>query len=1081
MSTSSLSFDILGQISPILAWVEGDYGSRLPATWTTETVPFAKRERSWLLSELPTYSYDNVDDIVTGTRADHRDGDPARLRPPRGPRRPSLSPPHDYDLLQGYRHLYYHFFTWNGTELCIRENRMEELHELALRIPTGHVVRHGHARAVTEGVMSFSKALDLPELITLLPSNSFGLRSVVRRGLSESHLHLKGVISAEEDWADTLLKPPSARSIRSRSSEERRLRVLNLFAGRLLALAVWLSLLEPDEEMSVKPKKLLQSLDRIYFARSEYEEHFATKSLDEALASAVSGQRGRSGDGYGADLSDAGAEEARRRKDGPADAESWTRLLINRRSPDHEQYRFLLRWISPAAYRFFHAENRDRLSGSPEDLRERVRFVQQLHLAAHIRLVELTPKEAVDERRGSKGDSMKTRFRDPHRHFLHEALFRYMVCRTHHWQLATQHGRTTGLRYFKEHYDSNQRWPTGLTDQQEAELVFERLQQWRGLRVLEGRVSPPRRPHEIASWILAHARQKEHRIEKFGVVIHFKKEDEAKDDKTFSRRFPSPIPRVRWGRRRRLIRAEGMRLYRILQQPTPVVPFIVGIDACNLELATPPEVFAPLFRFLRQLPIHLAKDTWHYTSYFEIDPVIRAMVENRRLGMTYHVGEDFRHLLSGLRAISEVVEFLAPKPGDRLGHGTALALDPRDWLEHNGYQAVVPKLEWLDTLVWVHHFLGPGDDLVGELNIEDRIQRRSWEIYGHAIAAKYDPLRLGFRDRRSRRQEAGERLDADPSSMSDRLDWNWSPLTLWDAWTLRQLDPYSINLRALVAGELRMRPLSSPCEEERRWHQIQEWVLRDARTTIGSRNAYLLLALYWMSSDVRREGNEIVVIDMARDRTKWLELCRRVEEKMKRKIHEQELVVEVNPSSNRMIGPMDRYGQHHVFNLTLDEEKRLKREVRVSVNTDNPAVCNTTLAHEYYLLGEILIREGVPEAEVIRWLEWLRQNGEDYNFVRRLKRSDDDPSMKKILDWLADIRPTVREARTRHAKLEAFWQWLESTRLRSRGFSRQTLETTDFEALERLVALEARLRELRRSIDRRGEDPGNSSSADSAR
>lgn len=1043
MTRSQLSFDILGQVSPILAWVEGDHGSRLPATWTTATVPFDKRERSWLLRELPTYSHDNVDDIVTGTRADHRLGDPARLRRPHGLRRPSLSPPRDYDLLQGYRRLYNHFFTWNGTELCIRENRMEELHELALRFPTGHVVRHGHARAVSEGVMSFGTALGLPELITLLPSNSFGLRSVVRRGMSESHLHLRGVISAEEDWADTLLKPPSARSIRSKSSEERRLRVLNLFAGRLLALAVWLSLLEPEEEHSVEPKVLLKLLDSIYFARSEYEEHFATKSLDEALAGAVYGHR-RAPDGW---------NDLDRRDDEEREREWWSTLLINRRSRYHEKYRFLLRWIAPAAYRSLQVESPRRLSGTPEDLRERARFVQQLHLAAHLRLVELTPKEQVDDRRRPEGEETTTRFRDPHRHFLHEALFRYMVCRTHHWQLATQHGKTTGLRYFKEHFDSRQRRPTGLTDQQEAELVFERLQQWRGLRVLEGRVSPPQHPRAVAPWILAYARQEEKRIEKFGLVVHFKKEEESKDERTFSRSYTSPIPRVRWGRRRRLIREEGMRLYRLLQQPTPVVPFIVGIDACNLELATPPEVFAPLFRFLRDLPIHLQRGSWRYTSYFEIDPAIRALVGKRRLGMTYHVGEDFRHLLSGLRAIYEVVEFLAPKPGDRLGHGTALALDPKDWLEHNGYQAVVPKLEWLDTLVWVHHFLGPGDDVVGELSIEDQIQRRSWEIYGRALGGGYDPLRLESHGENDRdRRHGALRL-----STTDRLDWNWSPLTLWDAWTLRQLDPYSFDRRAMVSGRLEMRPLLSPCEEDRRWHQVQERVLKEVNRTIGSRNAFLLLALYWMSPEVRDKGSEIVVVDMAEDRATWLELCRRVEEKMKRKIQEKELVVEVNPSSNRMIGPMERYGQHHVFNLTLDDENRLKREVRVSVNTDNPAVCNTTLAHEHYLLGEILIRRGVPEAEVIHWLEWLRQNGEDYNFVRRLRKSDEDPSMKRILDWLADIRPTVREARTRRAKLEAFRDWLQTTRLRSRGFTRRTLETTDHEALERLVSLEVRL------------------------
>ena len=345
-------------------------------------------------------------------------------------------------------------------------------------------------------------------------------------------------------------------------------------------------------------------------------------------------------------------------------------------------------------------------------------------------------------------------------------------------------------------------------------------------------------------WILAYAQPDDRRIRKFGLVIHFKKEDESREDTGF-RRGPQPVPKLRWGKRRRLIRAEAIRLYQLLRQPRPFTPFVVGIDACNLELATPPEVFAPIFRFLRDLPIRLSGDRKRFSPYFDLEPTIRRLVEDRRLGMTYHVGEDFRHLLSGLRAICEVVDFLAPQPGDRLGHGTALALHPRDWLEHNGYQAVLPKLEWLDTLVWVHHFLGPGDDLVGELALEDRIQRLSWDIYGRAMESEYDPLDLDPPDATRDFETLSQLLRVTPGSFvpalyqqldkhletrSGRrrlLDWNWSPLTLWDAWRLRQLDPYTVDLKKLLKGKLEARPLTGFSIEERRWHLIQRRLIEE--------------------------------------------------------------------------------------------------------------------------------------------------------------------------------------------------------------------------------------------------------------
>lgn len=1095
MSFSKLPFDILGQVGPVLSWVESDDGGPLPDTWTSKAQPFQKRENGWLLDQLPTYSVDNVREIVIGTRFRHRR---QKIRPAKLPfreerQRPALDPPYDYDLLQAFSRLNQHFLIWNGTEPCIRAGLMEELHELAQRLPSSHIVRHGHARAVAEGVLSIDEALDLPENITLLPSNSFGLRSVVRRGLSEGHLHLTAVTSAEETWADSLLQPLSHTSISGSNPQEHRLLVLNLFAGRILALAVWMSVLDskadelddPEKATRARPNRLLRLLDQLYFARTPYTARWAALRLDKGIRDALYGRepdetsdisnlrkelrerleeldettRELESIGLGKNL------EARIRRQEQQihtlqqewdQAETRRQLditVIARRVPP--EYRFLLRWISPTAWRIREIGRSSAvgLPGSlPEDLEYRHRLVHRLHLAAHLRLIQLSTRKKAGE---SDHRAPEDKRPDRRRHFLHRSLFRYLVCRTHHWQTATQQGQTTGLRHFKQYFDSPQRKKLrGTTELQRAELTFDRLRQWRGLRVLEGRVSPPRRSHDLVPWILAHARPEDRRIEKFGLVVHFIKEPEDEEDPSFSSGIPSPAPRLRWGRRRRRVREEGVRLYRLLRRPTPVTPFVVGIDAANLELATPPEVFAPVFRFLREFPIDLGGDPRQFSPYLGLDASIRALLGKRRLGMTFHVGEDFRHLLSGLRAICEVVEFLAPNPGDRLGHGTALALSPKHWLEQNGYQAVVPKLEWLDTLVWVHHFLGPGDDLVGALAIEDQIQRYSSEIYREAVARHYDPLDL---DQGSVWRGPDRRRATKPRRRG-LLDWDWSPLTLWDAWRLRQLDPYSIDLPQLLRGKLELRPPRIYTEEERRWQQVQERVMREIRRDVGSRNAYVLLALYWLDPKVRKHGDEIIIVHMKEQRHLWLELCRRVEDRMKTLIHHKELVVEVNPSSNRIIGPMASYDQHHVFHLTLGDDQRLSRSVRVSVNTDNPAVCNTTLAHEHYLIGEVLIRRGVPEAEVVEWLEWLRQNGETYNFARRLKSPEESADMRRLLDWLRGIRKSVREARTRQEKRQAFWSWLRESRLRAHGFDRDRI-AKEPEVLERLVSLERRLKE----------------------
>ncbi|MBK8663634.1 MAG: hypothetical protein IPN18_18290 [Ignavibacteriales bacterium] len=106
--------------------------------------------------------------------------------------------------------------------------------------------------------------------------------------------------------------------------------------------------------------------------------------------------------------------------------------------------------------------------------------------------------------------------------------------------------------------------------------------------------------------------------------------------------------------------------------------YISGIDAASNELVTPPEVFGPAYRYLRKNGIN------HFT---------------------YHVGEDFVHLLSGLRSIFEAVEFLDLRQGDRIGHGTASAIDAALWSRMVGDELYIKKGEWLDNLIFLHYFI----------------------------------------------------------------------------------------------------------------------------------------------------------------------------------------------------------------------------------------------------------------------------------------------------------------------------------------------------------------------------------------
>ena len=141
---------------------------------------------------------------------------------------------------------------------------------------------------------------------------------------------------------------------------------------------------------------------------------------------------------------------------------------------------------------------------------------------------------------------------------------------------------------------------------------------------------------------------------------------------------------------------------------------IVGIDAAASEFDTPPEVFAPVFKRLRE----------NGFQYF-----------------TFHAGEDFYHLLGGLRAIYEAITFLDLQRGDRIGHATAAGVDPGIW-EHNvGCEVVVPIGVYMDDLLFVYYLISNNEckaleSLMPRLYM--RIMELSREIFPNDEFQVYD-------------------------------------------------------------------------------------------------------------------------------------------------------------------------------------------------------------------------------------------------------------------------------------------------------------------------------------------------------
>ncbi|MCG8420829.1 MAG: hypothetical protein MJE77_23150 [Proteobacteria bacterium] len=958
--TSHLPLEIQGFISPILCWVENTHRLGLPEPWAAPSASYPDREEAWLMRELPTYSRDSLEEIIRAARRPIPRSHLPSMPRHGNPAVPALDPPEGYNLVRAMSKLAERYFQWLGNELCIRAGLMVEIHELAARFPVQHMIRYCHADAAARGSITHSLALKLPEKLDQLHTMYQGLRTEVEKGISEGHLHLTSVLSGYESWADQVMSDLDTRVARQgaekgRERESDRLSSLGRAAVRILAIGLCHANLGKPGELNL-PFSLFDRLDALYWARDRLDAEQAHDQLRRDLRDALT------------------------------EVEQWMASALGRQYGD--ELTWLLAILDPFAERW-----RDEIRGysgpSPRrrhGIRLRIRALEVVHFRVQEVLIARNgdgsskqSRERNGQSRERDGDDGIGPQPDPIWQFLHQGFFRYLVYHTHHWRQSVQSGKTTGLRYFHHYFRSPQR--RGVVDETEAKaMCFERMVENKALACVEGRLSPPISEADYMPWILSYA-AKPDRLEQFGIVVHFIK---AGHGQPHEQRAQCGLPTLRHGQLRRDTRRQALRFYRTMTTPHPVVPFIVGIDAANLELTTPPEVFAPAFRFLREYPIEVRhRDT--ATQEFGRYRGLFDEIADRRLGMTYHVGEDFRHLLSGLRAIHEMIDFLKPLPGDRIGHGIALALDPEVWAEQAGYQAVLPKQEWLDTLVWIHHLLGPGHDLIGELAVEDRIQQLSRAIYGSC--------------------------QVDVSNQPNPLGRDWAIPALYDSWRLRQLDPYSADLAKLANDRFVLQPPRGGGAEHYRWADIQTKVYEEVDQYIGSNAAYHLLGFYWFNEQARTEGDKIITVSMYKQRKRWLAVCREVQERVAEMVQEHELVVEVNPSSNRFIGPINTLDDHHVYKLTLDEKNLLKRGIRATVNTDNPGVLATSLAHEFYLLGEVLVAAGVPEAEVVNWLRWLRENGRDFSFLRYALEPDNKHLKQLLHDLLERHRPLLRRIR----------------------------------------------------------------------
>ncbi len=336
---------------------------------------------------------------------------------------------------------------------------------------------------------------------------------------------------------------------------------------------------------------------------------------------------------------------------------------------------------------------------------------------------------------------------------------------------------------------------------------------------------------------------------------------------------------------------------------------LIGIDAAGDELNARPELFAPHFRRCRQIKADL-----HFT---------------------YHAGEVYVSLCSGLRAIYETVEFLNFRRGDRLGHALALGADPRQLAETRMRRVAIQTGEYLDNLAWMYFMLiQSGDHPAQAFQLADRFNTVRDSLFGG--------------------REPYRNIDIGTYVSSWHLRAGASALH-FDSNTPVRLVKYD-------------------------WRQNGECEFYD--DALQNETAQKLHFTYLYDDTYAKLRQKTVMINADGFYLDCLRVCQNL---LKKNIADKGIAVEVNPSSNRKIAPIDNFADLPLFHLNghrlYSLENRPDFDIPVSVNTDDSAVFQTNMGMEYAIVAKALDESGVRPEEIYDYIEYLGKNSAEQNFA----------------------------------------------------------------------------------------------------
>jgi len=355
-----------------------------------------------------------------------------------------------------------------------------------------------------------------------------------------------------------------------------------------------------------------------------------------------------------------------------------------------------------------------------------------------------------------------------------------------------------------------------------------------------------------------------------------------------------------------LRRATGVLLSLIARWPR-LRTWVRGIDAAANELHAPPDVFASTFRVCK-----------------------RAGLTHR----SYHAGEDFRHLLSGLATMWEALTLLDLRDGDRIGHGTAMGIRPSLWLDRMPNVLTLTRGEWMLSMLAAWQLLRDLPAMQASAHLVQReLEMVADLVFRRSLSAREIERAMALRglNRNYLKRHCLDAVDAPEEALSE----------LWR------------EEEAMVRAA---------CKEQSRDVQLLwEWL---------SDPGVQMRADEWISKEARFLDPSVYI---------------RLQQALMQQVSDRGVLIETLPSSNVRISQYHSVDEHHSLRWMRvpGHVEEGDPEIMTCLGSDDPGIFAGDLETEFYLLYSTLRQSGLGDSESMQRLSTLNERGRTYRFHDR--------------------------------------------------------------------------------------------------